>query len=218
MGFMVSVEGPEGSGKSSLIFPLAQCLRERGFEVITTREPGGCAIADSIRAILLDSANTALTAKTELLLYAAGRAQHVAEVIRPALSRGAIVLCDRYIDSTMAYQGVARGLDEALIAQLNEIAAGQTLPDLTLLLDGPPEFLLARALERNLGMELDEGRFEAESMNFHRRVRQGFLQIAANNDRFEIIDARQSQEDVLDAALSITLSRLDGAGILSKEC
>lgn len=189
MSRLITFEGIEGSGKSTQIQRLRDHLGAAGYRVITTREPGGCRIADDIRHILLASTNTALAPTAELLLYAAARAQHVAEVIRPALDRGEIVLCDRYVDATVAYQGWGRMLDLALIEQLNRTAAGTTLPDLTLLLDLPVEEGLHRARQRNHQATIDEGRFEAESIAFHQRVRDGYLDCAARDKRFVLIDA-----------------------------
>jgi dTMP kinase len=196
MAKLITCEGVEGSGKSTQILHLAAHLRSQGREVIVTREPGGCPIADAIRRILLDPSNQQLCATAELLLYAAARAQHVAEVIRPALAKGAIVLCDRYIDATIAYQGFGRGLDLTLIAQLNQVASAGLLPDLTLLFDLPVATGLNRALARNAGAPVNEGRFEAESLAFHERVRAGYLQGASKEERFTIVDATGTPEQV----------------------
>jgi len=197
MALFITFEGIEGCGKTTQIGLLAERLRGRGRDILSTREPGGCPIADQIRAILLDAANSAMDSRTELLLYAAARAQHVAEVIRPALDAGRIVLCDRYTDATLAYQGFGRGLDRDLIARLNGIAAGDVRPDLTVLLDYPPEEGLVRARRRNQSQAgANEDRFEQESGAFHRRVRQGYLDLAAREERFRIVDARGSIDEV----------------------
>lgn len=197
MGFFITFEGIEGCGKTTQLQRLAAKLQATGEAVLITREPGGCAIADALRAILLDSANHAMAPTTELLLYAAARAQHVAEVIRPALEAGRIVLCDRFSDATLAYQGYGRGLDRELIGELNRVATGGLNPDLTLLLDFPAEEGLERARQRNAGSDgPDEGRFEAEALPFHRRVRDGYLALAAAEDRFRVIDARGEQAAV----------------------
>ena len=196
MAKLITCEGIEGSGKSTQILHLANHLRSRGREVVVTREPGGCPIADAIRRILLDPSNQQLCANAELLLYAAARAQHVEEVIRPALAKGAIVLCDRYIDATIAYQGFGRGLDLTLIEQLNQVASRGLLPDLTLLFDLPVATGLRRALARNAVALEDEGRFEAESLAFHQRVRAGYLQCASQLKRFSIVDATGRPEEV----------------------
>jgi dTMP kinase len=192
----ITLEGIEGSGKSTQLRRLADYLRQRGKTVLTTREPGGCPIADAIRQILLHPANTAMVPRAELLLYAAARAQHVAEVIRPALERGEVVLCDRFLDATMAYQGYGRGLDLPLIEELNRLATGGLLPDLTLLLDMPAEEGLRRARRRNDLSATEEGRFEAEALEFHRRVRSGYLELAGRQRRFRVIEASGAQDEV----------------------
>jgi dTMP kinase len=197
MSLFITFEGVEGSGKSTQIRLLHQHLLESGIPVLLTREPGGCPIADAIRAILLDPANQEMTARTELLLYAAARAQHVEQLIRPALAAGTTVLCDRFIDATTAYQGGGRGLDAGLIGELNAVATGGLTPDLTLLLDFSAEEGVERARRRNLqGNLLDEGRFELETFDFHRRVRQGYLELAAREGRFQVIDASGSAAQV----------------------
>jgi dTMP kinase len=194
----ITFEGIEGSGKTTQIALLAEWLTTRTGKVpVSTREPGGCPIANQIRGILLDSANRDMTGRAELLLYAAARAQHVAEVIRPALDRGQVVLCDRYCDATVAYQGFGRGLSRTMIMELNCLATDGTLPDLTLLLDFAPQTGLERACQRNAATSgPDEGRFEQEALDFHQRVRDGYLALAAEHPRFRIIDATGSQQDV----------------------
>jgi dTMP kinase len=195
MAFFITFEGIEGSGKSTQIRTLKEHLERRGQQVVVTREPGGCPIADAIRAILLDPANHALVTRTELLLYAAARAQHIEQVIRPALADGATVLCDRFADATTAYQGGGRGLDARLVAELNAIASAGLTPDLTLLLDFPVELGLSRARQRNrLSPCLAEGRFELEELDFHQRVRTTYLTLAAREARFRIIDADGAEQ------------------------
>ncbi|PNU20015.1 dTMP kinase [Geothermobacter hydrogeniphilus] len=197
MAFFITLEGGEGSGKTTQAELLSIWLETNGYEVLRTREPGGCLIADRIRAILLDPAHQGMAADAELLLYAAARAQHVAEVIRPALTRGQIVICDRYTAATLAYQGYGRGLDLDLIRTMNKLAVGTARPDLTLLLDYPTTAGVARARQRNQGNKGEnEGRFEAEEEDFHNRVRDGYLQLAAEDKSISVIDARGSIEEV----------------------
>lgn len=197
MSLFVTFEGVEGCGKSTQIRLLAQKLIARGMSVVLTREPGGCVIADAIRSVLLDPGHHDMTSRAELLLYAAARAQHVDEVILPALKQGSVVLCDRFSDATVAYQGYGRGLERATIDSLNQLAAADLKPDLTLLMDMPAEEGLTRAIARNdANSALNEGRFEQESLRFHQRVRDGYLQLAGKEDRFSIIDATGSIEEV----------------------
>jgi dTMP kinase len=197
----ITFEGPEGSGKSTQIQRAGAWLRELGRECIVTKEPGGTPISDRIRAILLDSAATGMDAMTELMLYAASRRQHVVEVIRPALQRGVTVLCDRYTDATVAYQGYGRRLDLDRLQTLNQWATDGVKPDLTLLFDIDEETGLARAHARNAGMDVDEGRLEQEDIRFHRRVREGYLSLAAAEPaRFAIVDGNGSIEEVFTRA------------------
>lgn len=198
----ITVEGPEGSGKSTQLQRLGDFFRGRR-ETVVTKEPGGTPIGDRIRAILLDSAATGMDSLTELMLYAASRRQHVTEVIRPALELGALVLCDRYTDATLAYQGYGRRLDLDRLKVLNEWATGGLMPKLTLLYDIDEETGLRRAHARNAEMVVDEGRFEAEDLRFHRRVREGYLAMAtAEPARFAVIDGSGSVEDVFARTLS----------------
>lgn len=197
MGLFISLEGIEGCGKTTQLRLLADWLRACGQAVLTTREPGGCPIADQIRTILLTPQSRALVPRAELLLYAAARAQHVDEIVRPALQAGKIVLCDRYTDATLAYQGGGRGLEPSLIVELNALASNHLAPQLTLLLDLPVEIGLGRASSRNQATADQEGRFEQESLDFHRRVQASYRQLAAAEPlRFRVIDATGSVEQV----------------------
>ncbi|MEZ0575274.1 dTMP kinase [Halodesulfovibrio aestuarii] len=195
----ISLEGMEGSGKSTVLKKLHKWLESEGYDVVLTREPGGSELGKTLRALLLDAENTDITSEAELFLYLADRAQHVSQVIKPALESGKVVLCDRYADSTVVYQGYGRGLDPNLLHSFNEVATTGLWPDLTLLFDVEPEIGLRRALSRNIekGLSRAEGRFEAEAMEFHTRVREGYLTWAAlNNKRFAVVDASVTPEEV----------------------
>jgi len=195
----ITIEGIEGSGKTTQIKKIQAYLEQKGCPCVVTREPGGTEIGRRIREILLDPANVILSPATELLLYAADRAQHLKEVIRPALEAGKTVVCDRFIDSTIVYQGVARKLDESAVDAVNRVATGGLLPDITFLLDLPPEAGLSRAWHDidTRGRDVSESRFEEETLNFHRRVREGYLALAKKEPgRFVVIDAAHGPEQV----------------------
>lgn len=194
----ITFEGIEGCGKTTQIKRLENRLTDLGIAFVTTLEPGGTPVGKRIRHILLDARNQDLTSLSELLLYAADRAQHVARVIRPALDQGKWVLCDRFMDATVAYQGWARGQDMGLVRFLNETVTQGIRPDMTLLLDCPVEIGLGRALKRNQDEAgAGQDRFEQEKMAFHRRVRDGYLEIAREEQqRFKIIDAHATEDDV----------------------
>ncbi|SIN70416.1 dTMP kinase [Halodesulfovibrio marinisediminis] len=195
----ITLEGMEGSGKSTVLKKLHAWLESEGYEVVLTREPGGSELGKTLRALLLDAENTDITSEAELFLYLADRAQHVSQVIKPALEAGKVVLCDRYADSTVVYQGYGRGLDPNLLHSFNEVATTGLWPDISLLLDVEPEIGLRRALSRNIeqGLSRAEGRFEAEAIDFHSRVREGYLTWAAlNNKRFKVVDASVTPDEV----------------------
>lgn len=182
-------EGGEGAGKSTQSSALADYLHARGHRVRRTREPGGTPAAEAIRAVLLDPANAGLDDRAEALLFAAARGDHAARVIRPALDAGEIVVCDRYLDSSVAYQGMARGLGAQRVADLSLWATGGLIPDLTIVLDVDPALGLARVVGPD--------RLEAEPLEWHQRVRQGFLDIAAESpDRYLVLDASRPAEDL----------------------
>lgn len=194
----ITFEGIEGSGKSTALKRLKDDLTALGKGVTATREPGGSELGRTLRAILLDI-STVIGSEAELFLYLADRAQHVRQVIKPALEEGIIVLCDRFTDSTVVYQGYGRGLKPDQLHMLNDMATAGTSPDVTLLFDLEPEIGLKRAFTRNVREDkcAEEGRFEAESKAFHERIREGYLTWASlHQDRFRIIDASQSEEDV----------------------
>lgn len=208
----VTLEGIEGTGKSTQLRRIRKHLEGAGREVLTTLEPGGSRLGLELRRILLDMQSRDLTSSAELFLYLADRAQHVASVVRPALAAGQVVLCDRFADSTVAYQGYGRGLDPQLLHTLNSVAVGDNWPELTILLDIDPQQGLRRALARNLEQDLcqTEGRFEAESIDFHTRVREGYLTLAAlHPERIRVVDAAPDADVVfadvaahIDAALA----------------
>ena len=195
-------EGGEGAGKSTQSAALSDYLQARGHEVLCTREPGGTPAAEAIRAVLLDPSNAGLDDRAEALLFAAARGDHAARVIRPALERGEIVISDRYLDSSVAYQGVARGLGAERVAELSLWATGGLVPDLTIVLDVDPALGLARVVGPD--------RLESEPLEWHARVRQGFLDIAAAApDRYLVLDGSRPAED-LAVEIAVAVSALVG--------
>jgi dTMP kinase len=208
-GVLIAFEGPEGSGKSTQARRLAERLSAAGVDVVLTREPGGTAIGEQIRAIVLDPANCAMLAETEALLYSAARAQHVGEVIRPALERGAVVVCDRYADSTLAYQGGGRGLAIDGLRAIQELATGGLEPSLRILLDLPVEVGLAR----RLGSGEEVNRLDLAEFEFHRRVRSAYRELAAADPgSWATIDADQPTEDVTEQIVRTVTQRV-GLGL-----
>jgi dTMP kinase len=187
----ITLEGPEGSGKSCQIPPLADFLRQLGYEVLTTREPGGTAIGDQVRQVILNLKNTEMNPRTEILLFCAARVQLVEQVIRPALARGVVVISDRYADSTLAYQGYGHRMDLEILRQILSFATGGLKPDLTLLLDVDVEEGLRR--RRCSGGEWN--RLDAYEVEFHKRVRAGYHELAGTDPvRWKIIDANVDRE------------------------
>ena len=211
-GLFITLEGPDGSGKSSLLPRLAAVLRTRGCDVVTTREPGSTPLGEQMRKLVLDTEpRIDRTGRADALLFAASRAQHVAEVIEPALVRGAVVICDRYADSSLAYQGAGSGVPMDELRAVQHFATGGLVPDLTILLDLP--------VEAGLGRKADEvTRFEAyQDLAYHERVRAAFLGFAAAEpDRYVIVDATGDEEAVLAgavAALDRIADRLPGPDV-----
>lgn len=190
----VTFEGPEGGGKTTQIRLLAEWLAEQGCDVISTREPGGTRIGNAVRTILLDPQHVEMQPEAEILLFSAARAQHVGEVIRPHLARGGVVLCDRFADSTFAYQGYGRGLDLDALRLITTFATGGLAPDLTICLDLP----VSEGLRRKQGGELIEwNRMEREEREFHERVRAGYLALASvAMERWLVVNAMQSVDQV----------------------
>ncbi|NHZ47233.1 dTMP kinase [Nitratidesulfovibrio liaohensis] len=207
----ITFEGMEGSGKSTALNRVQQALLDAGHGVLLTREPGGSRLGRTLRSILLDLSNDDIVPEAELFLYLADRAQHVGQVIRPALAEGVVVLSDRYADSTVVYQGYGRGLDPERLRELNDMAVGGLWPDLTLVFDLPPEEGLRRAMTRNLreGTSVSEGRFEAEHLAFHARVREGYLTWAALHPaRFRVVDATRTPDEVFEDVMGAVRSAL----------
>lgn len=201
----ITLEGPEGSGKSSQIAMLADFLCAQGYSVVQTREPGGTPIGDQIRACLHDVNNTAMNAVTEVLLYSASRAQHVAELIRPALQAGRVVLCDRFADSTIAYQGYGRGLNLADLHTLTAVATQGLKPHLTILLD----IDVARGLARRQSGGDEMNRLDLEALSFHQRVREGYhILAAAAPERWVVVDAERPLAIVQADLQAIVIARL----------
>ena len=206
-GGFITLEGGEGAGKSTQAARLVARLAARGLEAIATREPGGSPRAETIRAALLSGAVAPLGPTAEALMFSAARLDHVETKIRPALERGAFVVCDRFIDSTRAYQGALGRVDPTLVASLERVVVGASMPDLTLVLDLPPPTGLARARTRR-GADAVADRFEREGEDFHGRLRTAFLAIAAREpERCRVIDADRPPDDVAEAIWTAVLSR-----------
>lgn len=214
MGLFISIEGPEGSGKTTVAKKITEKLLQEGYPVIYTREPGGVEIAEKIRDIILDVKNVNLDAKSEALLYAASRRQHLVEKVEPALKRNEIIICDRFIDSSLAYQGHARkiGIDE--VYAINMFAIGNTLPDLTILLDIDPEVGLQRINEQR---SEEINRLDLEDIQFHKMVHEGY-QIIKNKyrQRFTIVDGNQSKDEVFTTIYQIVKAKINEKQICKK--
>ncbi|KAJ3197116.1 hypothetical protein HK101_005856 [Irineochytrium annulatum] len=201
-GKFITLEGGEGSGKTTMIGRIGSYFEERGIPYVVTREPGGIEIAEKIRSIILDPLHTAMDARTEALLYAAARSQHLAEKVEPALKAGKAVICDRFVDSSLVYQGYARGLGIENVWAINRFAIGDLMPDVTLYLDIEPELGLAR-IDAHDGREVN--RLDLENLEFHHKVREGYFLLKEQfPERIRVIDASMKQEDVL-AAMILSL-------------
>ncbi|CAG7651978.1 Thymidylate kinase [Paenibacillus solanacearum] len=195
-GFFITMEGGEGAGKTSAIRAIIEQVTERGYEAVSTREPGGIPIAEQIRSVILDKGNTAMDGRTEALLYAAARRQHLAEKVIPALQAGKVVVCDRFIDSSLAYQGYARGLGMDEVWAVNRFAIGDWMPDLTIYMDVRPEIGLAR-IRADQGREVN--RLDLESLDFHEKVREGYARVMSMfPERVIRVDAEKKLETVLE--------------------
>ncbi|GAA0310883.1 dTMP kinase [Gracilibacillus halotolerans] len=205
-GIFITFEGGEGAGKSTILERTANFLREHNYQVTTTREPGGIPIAEKIRHIILDTEHTEMDPRTEALLYAAARRQHLVEKVIPALDRGDIVLCDRFIDSSLAYQGYARGLGMDEILSINQFAIADFMPELTLYLDVDPEIGLQRI---NQTKDREINRLDLEALDFHIQVREGYKEVLKKfPQRVKKINANQTEEQVLLDVRNDILARL----------
>lgn len=205
-GYFITFEGPDGSGKTTVATAVCEQLQKRGYDVIHTREPGGIGISEKIRNIILDPENTMMDAKTEALLYAASRRQHLVEKVFPAIEEGKIVICERFLDSSLAYQGYGRqlGFDEVL--EINLFAIDRTYPDLTVYLDVDEQVGLDRLSDRNFKDRLDQ-----ESIDFHHRVAQGYQEVLRRfKDRIRIVDASRGKEEVIEDSLNLILGLING--------
>ncbi|SCB39495.1 dTMP kinase [Rhizobium hainanense] len=212
-GLFVSFEGGEGAGKSTQIRRLAERLRERGHEVLVTREPGGSPGAEAVRHVLLSGAAEMFGTRMEAILFAAARNDHVEDVIRPAMARGTIVLCDRFMDSSRVYQGVTGNLEPDYIEALQRVAVNGVIPHCTLILDIPAEIGLERARKRASAVTAPD-RFEKEEMQTHEKRREAFLDIAAREpDRCHVIDAQRSEDEIAAEIAGIVDKRLVAANL-----
>jgi len=204
-GKFITFEGPEGSGKTSVIEGIKKFFNDNNIDYITTREPGGIRIAEEIRDIILNKDNVEMDAHSEALLFAAARGQHLAEVVIPALKQGKVVLCDRFIDSSLAYQGHARGLGMDEVYAINKFAIGDTLPDLTIFIDVPPHVGLNRVFSNTRKVD----RLDLEDIAFHEKVYEGYMIVAKRyKNRFKIVDGTQSKEQVIQDTIKVIKSVL----------
>lgn len=205
-GMFITVEGPEGAGKTTVVKLLVQELQKEGYKVVSTREPGGIQIAEQIRHVILDKENTSMDERTEALLYAAARRQHLVEKVIPLIEEGAVVLCDRFIDSSLAYQGHARGLGMDEVLRINQFAIRGFMPTLTLYFDITPEEGLKRIEQSNVR---EVNRLDLENLSFHRKVREGYLMLVDQYpERIKVINAEMSIERVFNQALSVIKQHL----------
>ena len=203
----ITLEGPEGSGKTSQLPALAEFLRRKGYDVLVTREPGGTSVGDQIREVLMNMRNVSIVPETEILLFQAARAQHVAEILKPALAQGKIVICDRFGDSTLAYQGYGHQTDIQTLQYLIHFATGGLTPDLTLLLDIP----VSKGFDRKIKNDSEWNRLDAYAKAFHERVRKGYLELAREEpERWQIIDASAEKERVQEEMRKYVLQRIAG--------
>ena len=206
-GLFITIEGPDGSGKTTVTTILKERLEKLGYDIVHTREPGGIEIAEQIRNIILDVNNTAMDGKTEALLYAASRRQHLVEKVYPAIKEGKIVLCERFIDSSLAYQGYGRNLGFEEILNLNLFATDKTFPDLTIYLDVDEQV----GLDRINANRTNKDRLDQESIDFHHRVVQGYKRVLDEfKDRIVVVDASKQLDDVVEECMKIILGLING--------
>lgn len=203
-GYFIVLEGPDGSGKSSVSDIVCEKLKEKGYEVVHTREPGGIEIAEEIRNIILDPKNTSMDAKTEALLYAASRRQHLVEKVVPAKSQGKIVICERFVYSSLAYQGYGRGLGFDEILKINDFAIGSDYPDMTIYLDINEEVGLKRIESRTFKDRLDK-----ESLSFHHLVNEGYREVLRRFKDTKVVDASKSIDCVVDDVLALIINLIN---------
>lgn len=206
-GIFITIEGPDGSGKTTALQQVVPRLQqEMNRKVVATREPGGSPIAEKIRSLILDPSHTDMDSRTEALLYAASRRQHLIEKVLPVLESGDVIFCDRFVDSSIAYQGYARGIGEEGIREINQFATGGLEPDVTLYIDVPAEVGIQR-IHANLG-EREYNRLDQEKLDFHEKVRAGYQQLAkANPERIVVVDGTMSREAVAEACYQIIKNR-----------
>lgn len=205
-GLFITFEGPEGSGKTTIAQMILNYMQNLGYEILYTREPGGIDIAEQIRQVILNPQNTAMDAKTEALLYAASRRQHLVEKVIPALKEGKIVLCDRFVDSSLVYQGIGRGLGIDTVYQMNLFAIEDVMPHLTIFFDVKPEIGLSRIAADD---KREVNRLDMETLDFHQRVYEGYVQVAKHfPQRIKSVDASLSKEEVFKAVLALVRSCL----------
>lgn len=213
-GIFITVEGPEGAGKTTIFRKLGEYLLEEGYQVLMTREPGGIAIAEQIREVILDKENTTMDARTEALLYAAARRQHLVEKVKPALESREIVLSDRFIDSSLAYQGYARGLGINEVLSINQFAIGDMMPDLTLYFDIEPEIGLER-ISLHKGREIN--RLDLEKLEFHKKVHEGYhILLNQFSERIVKIDASKAVEEVYNETKTILMNFIESHSLQIK--
>lgn len=204
-GLFITFEGPDGSGKTTVANAVCERLEAMGYEIVHTREPGGIAISEDIRNIILDPKNTMMDAKTEALLYAASRRQHLVEKVFPAMKQGKIVICERFVDSSLAYQGYGRGLGFDEVLSINLFAIDNTYPDMTIYLDVDEKVGLSRLSDRAFKDRLDQ-----ESVDFHHRVCEGYREVLRRfKDRITIVDASKTKEEVIEASLKEILGLIN---------